>query len=48
MSRRLTDRTLRRLLVAASVALLVAIGFAVWVNSTPPLSPVPVASSARA
>ena len=48
MSGRLTDRTLWRLLIAACLVLLAAIGFAVWLNTASPLSPVPATSSARA
>jgi len=45
---RLSDRTLWILLGLAVAALAVAIGFAVWLNTAAPLSPVPVASSPRA
>ena len=47
-ARRPSDRTLVVLLVAAAAVLLLAIGFAVWVNTDGPLAPVPVRSSARA
>lgn len=45
---RLPDRTLWILLAIALLALLLAIGFAVWVNASGPLHPVPVASSPSA
>lgn len=47
-SGRLPERTLWILLAIAVLALLLAIGFAVWVNNSGPLHPVPVASSPSA
>ena len=46
--RRLSDRTLWVLVGLAAVALAVAIGLALWLNATPPLQPVPVASRSSA
>ncbi len=45
---RLSDRRLVTLLLAAAAVLLLAIGFAVWINTDPPLAPVPVPSTGRA
>lgn len=47
-SPRLSDRRLVTLLVVAAGVLLLAIGFAAWINTDPPLTPVPVRSSGRA
>ena len=41
---RLSDRTLWILLAVGVLAVLAAIGFAVWINAAGPLHPVPVAS----
>lgn len=49
MNRRPTgDRALLGWLVAAALALVTAVGLAVWLNAGTPLTPVPVASSPRA
>lgn len=46
--RRLADRTLWIILGVAALALAVAVGFTIWVNTGASMHPVPVASSPSA